>query len=347
METAVWLTATSWRTSNNMNPYITAGGMRIDYLITHTGEAQIEQLGGNALYAAVGAAIWAQPVGLWARIGENYPQTPLDALQQHNIATEGVVRVPGWQEHRTFFAYTPDGRRDDCHPAAHFARIDHPLPPALESYTLSTPHLAQPTDYDPLALRPQDWPKSYAGVTAVHLSPLSLATHLAVPQQLRQNGVQQITLDPGERYMIPECAHYIQQLLPQIDVFLPSRMEIRSLFGEDASLWETAVTLHNWGAKTVAIKNGADGVYLYEGENGRKTHIPAYHQNSDKIVDITGAGDSFCGGFMVGLAQNNDPIQAAHYGTISASLVVEGYGALYALARQNEALIRLKNIRDR
>ncbi|MCA9947120.1 MAG: hypothetical protein KC449_26755, partial [Anaerolineales bacterium] len=64
--------------------------------------------------------------------------------------------------------------------------------------------------------------------------------------------------------------------------------------------------------------------------------------NNPRIADVTGAGDSFCGGFMVGLAQTGDPAQAVAYGLVSASLVIEGYGALYALSRRVEALPRLQ-----
>ena len=48
-------------------------------------------------------------------------------------------------------------------------------------------------------------------------------------------------------------------------------------------------------------------------------------------MDITGAGDAFCGGFLAGLAKKHDVTKAAEMGLISASIVLEGYGALYAL----------------
>jgi ribokinase len=48
-------------------------------------------------------------------------------------------------------------------------------------------------------------------------------------------------------------------------------------------------------------------------------------------VDVTGAGDAYCGGFMIGLAQTGDPLEAALRGSVSASLVIEGLSALYAL----------------
>ena len=325
-----------------MVKYAAAGGMRLDYLITHTGEARTALVGGNALYTAVGAAIWGEKVGLWARIGENYPQAWLEALPE-SIVIDGLVRAPGWQDHRTFFAYTPDGRREDTNPARHFARIGRPLPEALRGYVHSTPGQDEPDVYEPLALRPSDWPAAYEGVTAVHLSPLSLATHRHVTPYLRQRGVSQITADPGERYMIPERAAYIRQLMPQLDAFLPSAQEIRTLFGAEMGLAQAARQLGAWGAPVVAIKNGADGMLVWE--NGRLTHLPAYHRKGDgRVVDVTGAGDSFCGGFMVGLARTGDPIHAAQMGLVSASLVIEGYGALYALGRREEAAKRWEEV---
>ncbi|WP_420642447.1 carbohydrate kinase family protein [Candidatus Leptofilum sp.] len=316
--------------------------MRIDYLITHAGEARVEVVGGNGLYAAVGAAIWGEPVNLWARIGSNYPHAWLAPLANHQISIEGLVRLPTPQDHRTFFAYLPDGRRDDTNPATHFARIGQPLPAALTNYQHSTPGQDDPYNYEPLALRPEDWPMAWEDVTAVHLSPLALATHLNTPARLRQANVQQITLDPGERYMVPARTAQIKQILPQIDVFLPSAMEMRSLFGDEVDLAEAALTVASWGVPWVVVKNGAKGVLLVNGRSQTITHFPAYHTaNDSRIIDVTGAGDSFCGGFMVGLARTGNATQAVPYGLISASLVIEGYGALNALSRQAEALARL------
>jgi ribokinase len=132
--------------------------------------------------------------------------------------------------------------------------------------------------------------------------------------------------------MYPGRVDLIRHLLPQIDAFLPSDQEVRSLFGEDVDLWETAEVLCRWGAPLVVVKMGDEGVLVQEGSHGRRTHLPAYHQPGDpRVVDVTGAGDAFCGGFMVGLARTGDPLSAARLGLVSASSVIEGYGALYAL----------------
>ncbi len=333
-----------------MTKIITAGGMRIDYLITKEGQAYLGLVGGNALYSAVGAALWRKQingrVGLWARIGQNYSQDWLEKLERLSLVTAGLIRIPGDQDHRTFYAYTSDGRRVDTNPAKHFARFNHPLPEALKDYVHSTPGQDNPEIYEPLALRPTDWPNQYAQATAVHLAPLSIRTHLEVPSALRQQGVQTITVDPGERYMVPELIPSIRRFLPKIDVFLPSAQEIRSLFGQKINLWEAAKTLADWGVPIVIIKNGANGVLIYEGINRRKIHLPAYHVGEDsQIVDTTGAGDAFCGGFSAGYAMTNDTIKAAEMGLVSASIVLEGYGALYALSQPKEIPIqRLKQL---
>lgn len=319
-----------------MTSIITAGGMRIDYLITQEGEAHIGLVGGNALYSAMGASIWKKRfdgrVGLWARIGVNYPLEWLNKLEALNLETAGLVRTPGNQDHRTFYAYTPDGKRVDTDPAAHFARINHPLPDPLGDYIHSTPGQDNPHEYEPLAIRPEDWPKLYDGASAVHLAPISIRTHMEVPPVLRRRGIQTITVDPGERYMRPELLPFLRRFLPHIDAFLPSAQEIRSMFGRDVNLWQAAETLAVWGPPIVIIKHGQQGVLIYERESGRKTHLPPFHSPGNKrIVDITGAGDAFCGGFLVGLSTTNNAVKAAEMGLVSASIVLEGYGALYAL----------------
>lgn len=323
---------------------VVGGGMRVDYLITHQGQAHTGLIGGNAVYGAVGAALWDKDVSLWGRIGENYPHTWLNSLSAFGIGLEGLKKIVGQHDHRTFYAYTPDGERDDTRPQLHFSRIGHPLPPELKGYVHSTPGQEAADTYEPLALRPEDWPDQFNSASGVHLAPLSLRTHLIVPAFLRRRGVKVITVDPGERYMIPELLPYIQELLAQIDAFLPSDTEVRSLFGDEVNLAGAAQRLASWGPDIVIIKCGADGVLLHEKRSARTIRLRPWHQAGDElVVDVTGAGDSFCGGFLVGLANSGDCLLAARQGVVSSSLVIEGYGATYALTRPDEEVLHRFN----
>jgi sugar/nucleoside kinase (ribokinase family) len=323
---------------------VVGGGMRVDYLITHEGKAHSGLIGGNAVYAAVGAALWHDDIALWGRVGQNYPHAWLTNLAQFGIQLDGIKEIHGEHDHRTFYAYTPEGVRDDTQPQMHFDRIDRPLPPELLGYVHSTPGQDDPDLYEPLALRPGDWPERYGEAAGVHLGPLSLRTHTLLPPFLRQRGIKYVTVDPGERYMIPELLPYVQQVLSQVDVFLPSDMEVRSLFGDDVGIEIAARQLAQWGPEIVIVKCGAEGIVIHEKTANKSTQIRPWHDSGDeRVVDVTGAGDSFCGGFLVGLANSGDYIFAARQGIVSSSLVIEGYGATYALTRPREVVLERFN----
>ena len=67
----------------------------------------------------------------------------------------------------------------------------------------------------------------------------------------------------------------------------------------------------------------------------------------NKVVDTTGAGDAFCGGFQVGLFETGDPVQAALYGAVSASFVIEEFSPTHAcLVNPQNARKRLVKIRS-
>ncbi|HLF01711.1 MAG TPA: PfkB family carbohydrate kinase, partial [Anaerolineales bacterium] len=65
------------------------------------------------------------------------------------------------------------------------------------------------------------------------------------------------------------------------------------------------------------------------------------------VRDVTGAGDAFGGGFITGLAETGDPVEAALRGAVSASIVIEGVGALNGLeAHPDLPLARFNRLRE-
>ena len=313
------------------------------------------QMGGNAVFSAFGARPWLkQPneIALLARIGDNYPQGWLDDLRLAGFFVGGVRNVGGIQDQRTFFAYLDENTRVDTNPAAHFDQLGLPIPPELTGYVNSTPGQDDVHRYEPLAVTPEDLGllcMALAGepslkqdvatqrfdfqrTTALHIAPISIRTQQDLPAAARKLGVSVVSVDPGERTMVPGLRTHMENVLSQIDIFMPSDQEVNSFFpDEDMDVNECARWFAARGPGIVVIKLGSDGVYVYQRSDERAWHVPALPV---RVVDVTGAGDAFCGGFMADFVQHGDPVRAAVTGTVSASFAVQDYGALHMLAAQ-------------
>jgi sugar/nucleoside kinase (ribokinase family) len=325
--------------------YAIIGGLREDYVINSAGEVHLRILGGNAVYAAAGARVWNKNVGVVSRVGSNFPAEWLARLEKAGIDVRAVRVLPDPQDTRTFYAYLSQEERVDTDPIAHFARVGRPVPRELVDYESSTTGQESRTQFMPLAVRPADLSEAVLGSRGYHLAPADFLTHHTVPVALRRNSRPIVTVDPSIRYMQPAFKDDLRRIVSGIDAFLPSEMEIHSFFrDEKPGLWEAAAALGAMGAAFIDIKLGSRGQYLYESSTGRKWHIPAYPAT---VRDVTGAGDAYCGGFLVGLAETGDAVEAALRGSISASIVVEGQGALYALdTTPGLAEARLQSLRE-
>lgn len=309
--------------------YVVCGGLREDYLITANGRAINGAMGGNALYAAAGARVWSAAVGIVARVGSNYPATWLQDIQQADMDIQGIKVLEVPRDMRTFYAYLSPEVRTDTNPAEHYARWGLTMPPALQDYQNSTPSESASHAFGPFSVRPTDWPRAYLNVRGVHLAPSSFATHHALPPTLRRQGVRYIICDPSVNYMHPANLNAVASMVRGLSAFLPSEMEVRALFQDTVSdLWQAAEAVSAMGVNWVVLKLGARGQWLYDALSRTRWQVPAYPAT---VHDVTGAGDAFCGGFLVGLCQTDDPLEAVLHGNIAASLAVEGLGALYAI----------------
>jgi sugar/nucleoside kinase (ribokinase family) len=322
--------------------YFTAGGLRVDYLITPHQQVHLRQIGGNAVYSAVGARIWADQVGILSRVGDNYPREWLNRLERAGIGTQGVRRVAGRHDMRTFYAYLDLETRVDSDPARHFAALGKSLPADLLGYVDSTPG-QDVQHFTPLAVRPSDLPTSYLGARAAHLCPQGWVSHRTLARACAQLGMW-VSLDPGERYVRTELADQVVSLLRWVDAFLPSEREVELLMGQ-GDHWKAACRFAEAGPSVVVIKAGSKGSLVYDHRARKCWMAPAYPTD---VVDVTGAGDAYCGGFMVGYAETQDAMVAGCYGAVSASFVLEGHGALHALrhsrADAEERLAALKEM---
>jgi sugar/nucleoside kinase (ribokinase family) len=329
--------------------FVVSGGLREDYFITPTGEVHIREIGGNSLYAAVGAALWSrtqqQTVGIISRVGENYPAEWITIFAERGFDTRGIKVVPGRQDTRTFYAYLSLEERIDVDPIGHFARVGHPLPAELKDYNTSTEGQEDRLKFGPLAVRPADVPRTFHEARGLHIAPCAYLTQRTLPSAVRDAGVKVVTCDPSIRYMQPGLKKDVSEVARGLDGFLPSEMEVRSYYRNEAfDLWEAAAEFGSMGCKNVVIKRGANGCILLNVESGNRWQLPAYPAN---VRDVTGAGDAFGGGFVTGLADTGDPVEAALRGLVSASIVIEGVGALNGLdAHPDLPLARLNRLKE-
>ena len=75
----------------------------------------------------------------------------------------------------------------------------------------------------------------------------------------------------------------------------------------------------------MVAKLGERGSLVCDAESGVLIHTPAHRV---QVVDTTGAGDGYCGGFVAGLAAGRPLAECAAMGAVSASYVIEACGAL-------------------
>jgi sugar/nucleoside kinase (ribokinase family) len=253
----------------------------------------------------------------------------LDRFRKYGLDTRGVRVLPEAVDVRSFYAYNDYFTRSHDDPVAHFSRLELPFPRALLGYRSPNSPMDSRTQLLSTSIRQGDIPPDFLDASATHLCPLDYLTHSVLPAVLRQAEVTTVTLDPSPGYMNPTYWNDIPALMTGLTAFLPAEEEVRSLFeGRSKDLWEMAEALAAYGCEMIVFKCGERGQLLYDAATRSRYEVPPYPA---RVVNPTGAGDSFCGGFLAGYRRTYDPLEAVFYGNISASLVVEGNDPLYAL----------------
>jgi ribokinase len=249
--------------------YIAFGGMTVDNVITADGHRLIGVCGGNALYSAVGMRVWADDVGIVARVGDDYPHECIEAAAGYGLDLHGLRRLNGPHRLRVAFAYRADGSRtrtvtDDM----------------LEGVPLAERHHFQDTTFDDstyLSFSPvvADIPDGWlASAKGMHLPALRFVTHRAVTAHVRDvNPSLTLTMDspwyeggdvPGED---------LATVLHRVSVVLPRADDLRAVWPALGPL-EAAKALRHRGARAAVVKVGGLGrsCWTRQGLPGRYLH---------------------------------------------------------------------------
>ena len=287
------------------NRIVTIGNLTVDDIILYDSEEMfLDSAGGNALYAAVGVKIWDAQSRVVARIGRNYPRKVA-----HQISGLGIESSLVQVEHNDIHCwalYEPGGARQFIN------------------------HLSSGTHYQ-MSITADELPAGAFQAEGIHIAPMPTDVQHRVLERVYAEKPPStiISWDPHENYLNqPEFNRMAYEMLKMVDLFLPSKEEVFALCGGEVDIYEAARKFASFGPRVVAIKMSTAGSLVYTRENNEFCQVPIYES---KTIDPTGAGDSYCGGFLYEYLNSRDAVFAACRGSVSASYVVENIGALTTL----------------
>lgn len=146
-----------------------------------------------------------------------------------------------------------------------------------------------------------------------------------------------IAMNPGS-IQIEEHKKSLYDVFPHLDVLFVNREEAQILTGEQSlELHKLAGALSKHGPKHVIITDGKNGAYEYGGRELR--FCPIF---PGKLVEATGAGDSFASGYLGALMHGESCSEGLRWGAVNSSSVVGHVGPTKGLLSATEIRKRLK-----
>ncbi len=272
------------------------GNLTIDDVVLPSGRIRESCTGGDCFYAAVAARLFDREVEMVAPVGTDLPDEVRMRIVRAGLSLEGLTARDALTI-RNRVTYDEDGGRQ---------------------WTLLTPE----SDFHLLSPTPVDIPEAWRAAPSALVLAMTLEAQETLVAALAATKNTMIALDPQEDYIIGNEQRLLS-MIARTDLFLPSEIEIERLLGHrDAG--RAARQLAELGPGLVVIKQGADGVTVFDAARNRKVEVPAI---AGAVLDTTGAGDSFCGAFMAVYSRNpDDPVGAAAAGVAAASFTVSDFG---------------------
>jgi ribokinase len=148
--------------------------------------------------------------------------------------------------------------------------------------------------------------------------------------QIARAGGARTVLNPAPAAPLPEG------MLALCDFVTPNESEAEALTGlpvrDPAEARAAAEALRALGAGAAIVTLGAQGALYHDG--AVTEHLPAF--DAGPVVETTGAGDAFNGGFAAALARGLDPVAAARHGCAVAAISVTRPGTAPAMPSSAE-----------
>jgi len=278
-------------TTEQKEKLLIVGSVAFDSIETPRGSIEMA-LGGSAIFASLAAVFFAQPlvVGI---VGEDFGDEHFAMLQHAGVDTKGIAKVAG----KTFHwrgRYRENFKERDT------------LDTCLNVFEGFNPVL----------------PEDYRSSKYVFLGNIDPVLQAKVLDQVHNPEI--VALDTMN-FWITNTPDALKTVLRRTDILLINDEEAFQLSGGD-SILDAAGAILSLGPKYVIIKRGEYGALLF-GE-GIRLFVPAFLL--PRLVDPTGAGDAFAGGFMGSLASleklDASSLKASLLlGTVTASFACESF----------------------
>ena len=272
--------------------FIAVGSIIIDDIVYPDGRTSMGVLGGGGTHAAYGMALAGERPALVGLVGEDLP-ADIRARLEKDFDTSGLAwtrhpQVRGWQ------IFEWNGVRNEIF------RVD----------------VVEPFMYGPGADSPQVPFTRAAGMTL-----LRGADHVAAWRRRFPDAI--LLWEPVRIFMLSADHAAFLRGIAHADIISPNLHEAQTMYGvEDEA--EIMRRMLADGCKMVALRMGELGSLVARQGDDRAYAIPAVEVGD--VVDQTGAGNAYCGGFVVGWRREPDLATAGCYGAAAASFTLEYVG---------------------
>jgi sugar/nucleoside kinase (ribokinase family) len=281
--------------STRPDPLLIVGSIAFDDLDMPSGEYR-DVLGGAATYSSLAASTLARgAVRVVGIVGEDFPEAHLGELRSRGVDTAGVERAAG-RTFRWHGRYSSD----------------------LSSRTTLDTQLNVFADFSPKI------PPAYRASPLVLLGNIHPSLQVGVLGQVQRPKL--VAADTMNFWIEREPAA-LAEVLRKVDLLVINDEEARQLSGIH-NLVKAAADIRKRGPSTLVVKRGEFGAFLFD--SGGAFFVPAYPL--EEVLDPTGAGDSFAGGFMGYLAAVGGEVTTATlrkamvFASALGSFCVEGVG---------------------
>jgi sugar/nucleoside kinase (ribokinase family) len=252
-------------------------------------------LGGAATFASVSSSMFA-PTSIVAAVGSDMPAEHIKALSSKGIDTKGIIIIQG---SKTF-------------------HYDSSFDYDLSNRTTNKTELGVIAGFDPVI------PEEYIKSDYVYLANNDPKQNIKI---LRHFQNPRLVVCDTIEFWINGSRNDVVKMIEMTDGVVINDNEAR-LLCKEANLATCAKKIMSWGSKFAIIKKGENGAILFSKEG---LVFPAAAFFLDEIVDPTGAGDSFAGGFLGHIARRGvmnfaTMKEAVIYGNVMGSFAVEDFG---------------------